>query len=438
MDFSPLSSRFSRLFPLLVGMALLESPFATAAGTPPASQAAGVTLAECYQKARQISENIGISAENYRLLQAQYRAQLGSILPHADWIKSQYYQDSSNTSGPNGATGSSLLAVQPLSYFQLQQPIFAGFRDWAVVDITKSQQEQAKLNQVLTDLQLLSDVATAFYASLTLQDQLAVFREIRKLNQDQVDQLNHWVNVGRSRPSEVLSAETQLASVDAQIEDTLRSLAQSRHLLVFLTGVPADVPLKDDPPEPPALTLDEAVNRSGKRPEIMSAAEGVHQADLNLRYARGGHFPTIGFLGRYYTERVGFLSDVRWDANITLDVPLYEGGSTQAQVREARSQQIIAQLTLSRTKRDVERGVRTAYDELTHAFSEAQAYDKAVQLAAKNYEVQKKEYRLGMINNLELLQLLTNMQNVRGQWLISRANAKLDDVRLRVSMGEGL
>ena len=82
--------------------------------------------------------------------------------------------------------------------------------------------------------------------------------------------------------------------------------------------------------------------------------------------------------------------------------------------------------------------MRTALDDLTQATAEVQAYDKAVQLAMKNYDTQKKEYRQGVISNLELLQLLTNMQEVRRQWLVSRANAKLDDIQLRVAMGEGL
>ena len=93
---------------------------------------------------------------------------------------------------------------------------------------------------------------------------------------------------------------------------------------------------------------------------------------------------------------------------------------------------------MARLKRDVDRQVRTAYDDLGHAVSEVQAYGKAVRLAERNYDVQQKEYRQGVTTNLELLQLLANLQNVRGQWLVSRANARLDDIRLRVAMGEGL
>ncbi len=135
---------------------------------------------------------------------------------------------------------------------------------------------------------------------------------------------------------------------------------------------------------------------------------------------------------------MGFLSDVRWDATFTLTVPLFEGFSTNAQVEQARSQQIIAQLTLGRQKRDVERQIRTAYNDLTLSQSQVSAYGKAVDLANRNYEVEQKEYRVGLINNLELLQLLNDMQTVKQQAAVANASAKLNDVLLRVAMGEGL
>ena len=219
---------------------------------PPAVSSGGISLQECYQKARQISETVGISAENIRLVAAQYRAQLGDVFPHIDWIGTRFFQQNINGVRWRPGVGAAiLLPTQPESYFQLTQPIFAGFRDWKAVDIAKSQEAQAKLNQRATDLQLLADVSTAFYLAYTYQDQIAILNETRKLNQDQVDQLSHWVDIGRSRPSELLTAQTSLASIDAQIEDAKRNSGDARHLLLFLTGVPADVPLVDTPPGPP-------------------------------------------------------------------------------------------------------------------------------------------------------------------------------------------
>jgi len=258
------------------------------------------------------------------------------------------------------------------------------------------------------------------------------------LTEDRSKELQRFVDLGRSRPSEVLSAQTTLASLDAQIASIEQFYSDSRQLLLFLTGVAPDVPLEDSQTHAAPATLDDALSRAGKRPDLMATVEALNQADLQIRYEKGGYLPTLSFLGNYYTERVGFLTDVRWDATFTLTVPLYEGGSTKAQVQQARAQEIIAQLTLARQKRDIERQVRTAFDDLTLSQTQVQAYGKAVDLANRNYAVQQKEYRLGLINNLELLQLLADLQTVKQQAAVADAAARLNDILLRVSMGEGL
>jgi outer membrane protein TolC len=408
-----------------------------AAEVPAAAPASGVTLADCYQKARQISETVGISQENIKLLEAQYRDKLGSVMPHIDWIKTQFYQQ--NTHGGSGGVGGSiLLPTQPESFFQLTQPLFAGFRDWDALSIAKSMKHQSEFDRRPVEQQLLSDVATAFYTALTIQGQLTTLQETRRVTLDRVKELQHWVDIGRSISSDLLSAQTQLATLDAQIQDTQRTEMESRELLRFLTGVQAETPLLDDRPDPAQVPLTEALDRSNHRPDLMSGEEIVQQAHLNVKYAKGSYWPTLGLLAHSYTERIGFESDVRWDATFTLDVPLLEGGSNHAQIQEARSQDIIAELTLARLKRNVEQEVRIAQQDLVASISEALAYGNAADMGQKNYEAQAKEYRQGRTSNIEVLQVLTNLQDVKRQWVASKYASKLDDVLLRVNMGEGL
>ena len=399
----------------------------------------GATLLDCYQRAKTISETVGIAQENITLAEAQIRTERGAVFPHINWIKTQEFQDTSgNTSGASAVASSLARSPIPTSFFQIQQPIFAGLRDWRALDIAKSVREQSKYNRVQADLQLLSDVATAFYNTFTLEQQLTVLQDVRKISQDRIEQLRHWVNVGRSREDEVISEETQMAVTDAQIEDTKRSLIEARHLLFFLTQVPVTTPLIDNRSLPALMSSEDALTLAWKRPDLLATAEMLRQANLNVRYAKGAHWPTVDAVGNYYTERVGFLSDIRWDATITLDVPLFEGGSTQAGVDLARSQEIIAQLTLARMKRDVERQVRSTNDSMQYALSTAVAYNKAVDMAIRNYKVQEREYSRGTISNLELLQTLRDTQNTRTQAILARASAKLNDVLLHVALGEGL
>jgi outer membrane protein TolC len=422
----------------LVALLLATTPPALAETAPNSiiASTGGVTLAECYRKARQISETLGISRQNILLVAAQYREKLGAILPHVDWIQEQFYQQ--QVSGASGTAATLLLPTQPESYFQLVQPLFAGLRDWKTLDIAKSMKQQSRFDEQQTQLQLLSDVAAAFYAAMTAHEQITTLQETRQLTQDRIKELTRWVDIGRSLSSDLLSAQTELATLDAQIQDAKRTEMETRELLRFLTGVDPQIPLVDDRTPPAPLTLPEALERSSRRPDLMSMEEVVRQSHLNVQYALSSYWPTLGLLAHSYTERVGFYSDVRWDATFTLDVPLLEGGANHAQVQEARAQNIIAELTLARLRRTAEQQVRAAQQDLTDLISEADAYAKAVDLNQKNYRAQLEEYRLGRITNIEVLQVLTNLQQVKQQWVAAKYSTKLDDVALRVAMGEGL
>src|SRR5690348_9840284 len=100
------------------------SIFAQPTNVMPAVSTGGVTLADCYQRAIHISETLGISEQNIRVVEEQYRNARGSILPHIAFIKQQFFQQ--NTQGSGGVSGSFLKSTQPESYFQLQQPLFSG------------------------------------------------------------------------------------------------------------------------------------------------------------------------------------------------------------------------------------------------------------------------------------------------------------------------
>src|SRR5207249_2942002 len=111
----------------------------------------------------------------------------------------------------------------------------------------------------------------------------------------------------------------------------------------------------------------------------------------------------------------------------------FTGRITQAQVQQARSQQIQAELALARLRRDAQRQVRTAHADLGSSIAQTQAYQKAVELADRNLRLQQREYRLGLINNLELLQSMTDLQQLRQKWLRAKAAAKFDDVLLKIA-----
>jgi outer membrane protein len=124
---------------------------------------------------------------------------------------------------------------------------------------------------------------------------------------------------------------------------------------------------------------------------------------------------------------------VEWDVQLALTVPLYAGGGTSARVREAVSQKTQADLDTSRVQRLAEQEIRSFYQTTLLDRKQLRALETATDAAKKNYEAQQRDYRYGLVTNLDVLQALTSYQeNVRA---LDRAHysAKLNWLRLQAA-----
>jgi outer membrane protein len=420
-------------------LATFSSLVSAAQPTVQVSSPAAVTLNECYQRALKVSEALQITDQEILQVEAQYRQGVGAALPNLSWKMTQFWQDTSGVEQSSGGVQGTLLrSRRPESYFQLDQPLFHGLREYNGIKALTQVNEASRLQRRQAELNLLVDVADVFYTSLDLQQEIEALSSQRDLTEDRLTELERRVRLGRSRDSEVLSAQVEMASLDAQIEDTRQRWAVARQTLRFLTEVPPNVPLQDPNPAPRVPTLEGVLTKAGTRPDVLAAEKTRAAERFRIKYAQAGYWPDLDFIGRYYTERVGFVEDVKWDAELLLNVPIFSGFVTRSQVQEARARLVAAELDQSRLNRQVRQQVESAFENLRYTSSQAQHYAKAVDLANRNYKLQQQEYRLGLINNLQVLQVLSDLQDLKIRKLRADAALRLNDIRLRVSSGQGI
>jgi outer membrane protein len=127
---------------------------------------------------------------------------------------------------------------------------------------------------------------------------------------------------------------------------------------------------------------------------------------------------------------------VDWDLLFSVDVPLFQGGSAFAGASEAKSRYREAELNLSRLRRSVRSDVRTAFNLFQTSVSETKSLAAAYQKAKESYELQVREYRLGLVNNLEVLQAQNIMQDVKHDWDRTALETKVNYVNYLLSMGD--
>ena len=397
----------------------------------PVQATEALTLDEYFAAALKRSEVVATQGELIRQAEEHYTQAHSALRPTVNGVASYTRQDPV----PAGDLGNSTSPNrQSLAKLTVTQPLFRGFREFAAL-----RQTQALLGAQNEDYrgartQLFKDVAQNFYTVLSIEQDLKNLDEEISQNVDREKELNWRVRIGRSRIGEVLSVQSAISTLRAQVEQLQGQFSAAREAFAFLSGLAPTTPLRDTEDLPLHLEpLDAYLARLEMRPDVKASRQRLSAAQENTTMARGAHLPSLDLNANRYLERTGNLRDSAWDVGIALTVPIYAGGLLQSKVSEAVSQRTQAELSASQVSRQAEQEIRSAYQSLVFDGSQLDAVEKATAAARKNYEAQRRDYRLGLVTNLDVLQALTAFQQNQQALDRARYTAKLDYLRLEAA-----
>ena len=391
-----------------------------------------LTLERCYQLALKRSETIAIQQELIRETEGRFLQALGTALPSASFIVSDTRQDGS---------GSSAFTLKRLRQrrFSFSQPLFAGFKEFAAIAGSRAERRERQDQRERAEHLLLVDVANAFYLFLEQQDDLNAVATARTALVERLKELRERETLGRSRRSEVVSSEAQLRRAEAEIEQLHGVQTTARQLLEFLTGLSEVGPLHDT--EPPITSVDPLERDAAladARPDVRAAEEAWHVSQRAVVIAQAKFWPTVDAEANYYTKRSGAAADVTWDAVLTVDVPLFQGGSAVGAFREAQAHAREAKLAYERTRREAILEIEDLHAKLQAAIASQTALKMALDAAEESFRLQTEDYRLNLVNNLEVLQALQALQDVRREFAHASGETKRLYWQLRAATGRGV
>jgi outer membrane protein len=142
----------------------------------------------------------------------------------------------------------------------------------------------------------------------------------------------------------------------------------------------------------------------------------------------------VDLTGNYYLKRPdGYLSDVEWDVEFRLTLPIYEGGTRVSQTREAVLRRKEAELELHRLRRQAASNIRTLYEGLKLRQAQLTALKRSSQLAQKNYEVLQSDERRGLTRNIDVQLGLTEYRLSQRRYDQARYTIRLELIRLHTA-----
>jgi outer membrane protein len=392
-------------------------------------------LRELYEMALYRSETLALSGEELVRIQTLYEQIRGSLLPRIAFEGSYLRQDPPPPS--TGVQASLTLKERTDFRFTAVQPLFAGLREFHALRQTgalyRGQEHQIRHARRL----LYADAADAFYVVLGAERELATTRDTLRLAEERLEELVQRQRVGISRRSEVLSQEAEVASIRASLERLKGAHAVAWEALRFVTGLKGSPELVDAMPDPGEVSpVEDFLERArARREDLKAARERLSAAEEGVGIARAGYLPTADLQANYYAHRDGVSAAIDWDVVLSFQVPLFEGGVAQAQMREARSLIRSSRLELDRLFREAALEINRAYAALLAFRSELASLEKAVASAQENYEIVQAEYRQNIATNLEVLTSSNVLQAARLGRDRARFQARLARVRLEVQSG---
>jgi outer membrane protein len=388
-----------------------------------------MSLDQYYQAALKRSEVIGTHRELITQAEEQYKQARAARLPTLSGVATYTQQQQPPASVPSVPA---TLTRQTNARLTVTQPLFRGFREFAALRQTKAlvsaQDDDYRRARVL----LFEDVVTNFYTVLSLETDLDNYAQEINQNLARQKDLQARVRIGKSRRSEVLNVEAAISSLRAQVEQIHGQLQAARENLAFLSGRDAGTPLRDNQPTiyqvGPVNTYLAGLD---KRPDIQASKQRYVAAKENVSVAKGERLPSLDLNGNYYLERPGYYKDINWDVQLLLTIPLYSGGSVKSKINEAVSQRTQAELALSETRRQAEQEIRSAHSAVVFDLAQRDALENSTNAADKSYQAQLRDYRLGLVTNLDVLQALTALQQNQRALDRVRLSTKLDYLKLQ-------
>lgn len=400
---------------------------------PCLAEPAPATLRQCYQWAQARSESLKSKQEDIEQSKERARAALAGVFPRLDWDFIDTWQDPTGVNKLNGQGFSGFIEKeQPESRFSLKQPLFSGFKEFSALRGFQREGARDALRLKRASQELFERTVVAFYWVLGREMERDNTRAALALAQDRVKDLKGFLRLGKARESEVFTAQAREAALKAALRQAEGAIASARTDLSFLTGQDlSQTPLSDElGARPDAGTLDDALTRALERADLRAQKEDIAGQQMRVRYEKGGYWPSLDLLGKYYTKRSTFLKDIKWDVAVNLQVPLFEGGRTYANVRRAASMLRQSQLALEELQRAAAHAVKKIFGELSSALEETESQDEAARAAQKSYDSLLGEYRLGLVTNLDVLQALDFLQSQTNARDAARLKAKVLFYRL--------
>lgn len=303
------------------------------------------------------------------------------------------------------------------------------------------------------DDQLATQILQSFLTILGNQELLKYQQEVLNTSREQMKQGLMRHKVGAILESDLLLLEAQYYSDSNNVVDTRINIENNlMDLKVMLSMNPSDEleivsPNTDnlDGLKQTLPTEEEAVSLAMEyMPDLRMGDYDIRLAEKSVEMARGNYLPSISANANVSMGVLSFANegDSRWygkpseSLGISMSVPIYNRGSTKANVKKSRIALEQAQLDYEQSALTVRQTVVQAYRNVVSAYNAYKVSQLKEDAYGKSFNAYNVQYQHGVITTVELLQQQNNYLNALNSYIQNKYSLLMKRKILDVYMGK--
>jgi outer membrane protein TolC len=301
----------------------------------------------------------------------------------------------------------------------------------AATALAKARAEIASRGLVVTVVQSYYSVAAAQQKLESAKKNAEEGERFLKLTQD-------LEKGGEVAHADVIKAELQMQERHRQLLEAQLGLRNARldfAVLIFPDFNDNFELAEDLHASVPLPTLAEVQQLAARdNPDLRAALATVQQAGHEVTGARGGYLPSLSFDYFYGIDATRFavnneqgVSNLGTSTLATINIPIWNWGTTQSRIKQAELRHAQAQRELSLVQRKLLAEIQSLYAEAETALNELSGLSRSAELSEESLRLTTLRYKGGEATVLEV---------VDAQTTFAQANAAYQDgaVRYRVAL----
>ena len=427
-----------------------------------AAQGAGSSSAKPPEGPLRLVEAIRIALANnpetaatgwdYQAAQAQYEYAWAQRLPTLGLSSSYAHYLHEQPLAPGSQPGGIGIQTNDIASgsLVLRMPIFTGGRLVNQMRAADLLQQAASHKLARNREQLVFNVSSVFFNILAQRQVVASVEFSQRALEEHLKNVNAQIMAEKATKVDRLRSEVRLADVRQRLVQEKNTLAIQQRTLATVLGLAehteaispqGDLELEQEPSVPDFATA--LVEAWSGRGDYLAAKSALEAQARQVDVARAGHWPTVSLQGSYGgrwavgpTTGSGDTFNNLTSFGVSMDIPLFDAGQVDAQVRQQRANLAAAQERLRELELQVRLDVETASLNVRSSWQRVEALRASIAEARESFQAEQDKYDVGEGAIVDVLDAQSALLEAQTTYYQALASLHTASAQLRLAIGQ--